>query len=511
MRRHNSGFIRRFNHHAHSVRLKYLRWQNAHMSQSMVLILISLVLGILTGAAAAVLKLLVRWFMHSILGKVTIDHPDYRLLIWPLTGILLCSIYKRYVCRENITTGTKVIKDRLNSRNYRLSVFDIFNPIIGCSLTIGFGASAGTEGPTALSGAAIGSNVGRWFKLSNSWRRLLLGIGGGAGIAAIFKAPIGGVLFTLEVLQMELTTLPIVALILACLFSSATAYWLSDFTFDIHFIKNVPFDHSSIGWVMLLGLFCGLYSIYYNYTKTKGAKLFGSIKNPWIAALVTGSCLSVSVFMFPVLYGEGFNVITDLVNGIYISFTDYGIFAGNKGASWLIFSLIAVLLLKGLLVSASYSGGGIAGDFVPTFFAGAIAGALFAIAINSFFGLSLPIWYFALIGMGCVMAGTIHAPLMSIFLLCETTNTYAYIFPYILAILTSYFVVKIITPKAWYSETGSDDVLALMKLRQTPNLIFRKNKSQQVPSDQTSGTQPEEKYEEPFRTEDKMQQDQKPQ
>lgn len=478
--------MRRLRLRARAWRNSYLQWQTRHLSQSMVLIIISLVLGILTGAAAAVLKLLVRFFTRLFLHNEPINHPDLKLLIWPFAGILLTYIYKRFVCREDITTGTRVIKDRLNNKKYRMSVFDIFNPIIGCSLTMGFGASAGTEGPTAMSGASIGSCVGRWFRLSTAWQRLLLGIGAGAGIAAIFKAPMGGALFTLEVLQMELTTLPIVALILACLFASSTAYFLSDFTFDISFVRDMPFDASSLGWVALLGVFCGFYSIYYNYTKNKTAKFFSSIKNRWIAAVATGALLSISVFLFPVLYGEGFNVITDLVNGQYISFTDSGIFAGLIGPKWLLTGFVIVLLVKGVLVAASYSGGGIAGDFVPTFFAGAIAGALFCIIVNHITGGDIPVWYFALIGMGCVMAGAIHAPLMAIFLVCETTNTYAYIFPYIIAIMISYGVVKIITPKAWYSETGSDDVLALMKLRQTPNLIFKHSDSEDHPSDEPS-------------------------
>lgn len=454
-------------------RLGYLRWQNRHLPESVVLIIIASILGVLTGAAAAALKQLVGYINTGLLLGIKLDRPNWRFLVWPLAGILITSVFKRYVAREDITTGTRLIKQRLVKRQYRYSIFDIFNPLVGCAFTMGFGASAGTEGPTAMSGASIGSWVGRTFGLSDAWLRLLVGIGAGAGISAIFKSPMGGVLFTLEVLQMEFTTLPIIALIIACLIASSTAYFLSDFTFDIPFIREAAMNPSTIGWVILLGVFCGLYSIYYNFTKDKGTRLFQSIKSPWVGACATGLVLSVAVFMFPALFGEGFNVITSLVNGSHVSFTDGGLFAGKNGEGWVIISLVAMLLLKGFLVSASYARGGVAGDFVPTFFAGALAGALFCTLINHLFAANLPVWYFSLIGMGCVMAGAIHAPLMAIFLVCETTNTYGYIFPYIIAVGVSYTVVKLITPRTWYSETDSDDVLALMSRKQTPSLRVR--------------------------------------
>lgn len=471
MDRHAHGFYRKLNHKARALRFRYLRWQSEHISQSVAVILVSILIGILTGAIAAVLKQLVGFFNYTILYGMEPGKPSLRYLIWPVVGILLTAFFNRYVTRQKITTGTRLIKQRLMSHDYRLRPVDIFSPVIGCSLTIGFGATGGTEGPTALSGASIGSFVSRWFRLSRAWQRLLLGIGAGAGIAAIFKAPMGGVLFTLEVLQMELLSLPVIALVISCLFSSSTAYFLSDFTFDISFVRDMPMQPHTLGWVLVLGVFCGLYSIYYNYTKNKGAVIFGSIRNPWIGAIATGLTLSLFVFMFPVLFGEGFNVITDLVNGRHLSFTDGGMFAGHSSEAWLFCGIIAVLLLKGFLVAASYANGGVAGDFVPTFFAGALAGTLCCIIINRLFGADIPVWYFALIGMGCVMAGTIHAPLMAIFLLCETTNTYSYIFPYLLAIAVSYATVKIITPKAWYSETGSDDIQALLQRRETPNFV----------------------------------------
>lgn len=334
----------------------YLRWQNRHMSQSVVLILISLVIGVLTGVAAASLKAMIRWLGHELLLDIDMSTPNIRFLIIPLAGILLTSIFQRYVVRGSVACGTHIIKQDLVTRHYLLSPFTIFNPLVGCSMTIGFGASAGSEGPTALSGSAIGSAVGRWFGLSDSWLRLLVGIGGGAGIAAIFKSPMGGVLFTIEVLQMEMTTLPVIGLILACVLASATAYALSDFTFDIDFVHGAPFDPHLLGWIMLLGVVCGLYSVYYNYTKSKSTSLFRAVRNPWLAAIVTGGLTSVFIFMFPALFGEGFLVITRLVNGEQVLFTEAGFFAGHGGPFWFYIGVTVILLVKGVLVAAAYSG-----------------------------------------------------------------------------------------------------------------------------------------------------------
>lgn len=434
-----------------------------HMPQSVRIVLVALVMGVLTGAAAALLKALIAFFTRLTLGEhINLAEPDLKILIWPLAGILLTSIYQRYLARCDVSDSTMVIRRTLESKNWMLPISMIFNPIIGCSLTMGFGASAGSEGPTALSGAAIGSNVGRWFGLPPDWLRLLVGIGGGAGIAAIFKSPVGGVLFTLEVLQMPTTTLSVIALVIACIFSATTVYLLSGFTFDILFLHNTPFDPAMTGWVALLGLFCGLYCIYYNFTKSRSAQMFKRISNPWVASLATGVMLSAGVFMFPTLFGEGFRVITGLVNSAEVSFGGAGAFAGFKGQTWIIVCMTGVLLLKGILVSASNSGGGVAGDFVPTFFAGAVAGYLFATLCNLWFGVHLQPWFFALAGMGAVMAGTVHAPLMSLFLICETTNSYAYLFPYLLVISISYATVKLLTPKSWDSTTDHDDLMSLL-------------------------------------------------
>lgn len=463
----------RLGRHVRKARACYLEWQNRHLPQSIVLIIIATLIGIFSGVAAAALKSLIRLLSGVALHGMKADTPDIRLLIWPLAGVLLTGIFQKYVVRGNVARGTRIIRRDLDAGHYRLGPFMIFNPLIGCSMTIGMGASGGSEGPTALGCAAIGSTVGRWFGLSDAWLRLLVGIGGGAGIAAIFKSPMGGVLFTLEVLQMEMTTLPVLALIIACLLASSTAYFFSDFTFDILFDRYLPMDPHLIGWVIPLGVFCGLYSIYYNFTKSHATRLFTRIGNPWIAMLATGAVLSVGAYMFPTLFGEGFGTITGLVNGTDVSFTASGILSSHSGTKWMLLAVGVILLIKSVLVAAAYSGGGVAGDFVPTFFAGALAGYLFGTLCNLYLGTSLPVWFFALTGMGAVMAGTIHAPLMALFILCETTNTYAYLLPYLIAIVVSYGVVKLVTPRSWYGETGHDDLMALLAKRQTPSLIGR--------------------------------------
>ena len=457
------SIVSRFDRRARYLRRRYLLWQNAHLPDGVVLILVSLVIGLLTGATAAWLKALIHWLANLLLLDIDLRSPDYRLLLWPLFGIMLTAIFQRYVVRGSVSQGTLIIKQDLDNRKYRLSPFTAFNPAIGCSATIGFGASAGSEGPTALCGAAIGSNVGRWFGLSEAWLRLLVAIGGGAGISAIFKSPMGGVLFTLEVLQVRMSTLPVIALIIACLIASSTAYMLSDFTFDIPFVMNMTFSPRMIGWMVLLGVFCGLYCIYYNYVKRQSEHFFLSIRNRWLAVLVTGGIMSICIFALPALYGEGFRVITHLVNGESVSLAAGGLFARFSGIGWVYGGLIFILLVKGILVSASYSGGGVAGDFVPTLFAGAIAGTLFAMTCNDCFGTALPVWFFALTAMGAVMAGTIQAPIMSVFIMCETTNTYAYLFPYLITVVTSYLVVRLLNPRTRRGTMGNNNFLALME------------------------------------------------
>lgn len=438
-----------------SDRFRVLKSRLANLPEGVILVFAALIIGALTGVAASCLKRLVKFFNDAILWNIDLSRPNIRFLIWPLVGILITTVFQKYVVGYRIARGSRVIKIHLNNKEYRLPSFLIFDPVVGCSLTMGCGATGGTESPTALSGAAMGSVLGRWLGLDDNYLRILIGIGAGAGIAAIFKSPMGGAMFTLEVLQMQLSTVPIMAMITACLVASSSASILSGFTFDIHFTGHMPMDTSSLGWVAILGVCCGLYSIYYDYTKRRALQIFTGISNIWVGALVTGAMLSVAVFCFPLFFGEGFGMITSMVNDAPIDVTASGIFATLHGDRWIYITLGAILLLKGILVAASNGAGGVAGDFVPTFFAGCVAGYLFAIGANALFGSTLQPWYFALIGMGAVMAGTLQAPLMALFIICETTDTYLYLFPYLIAVSISYAMARIGgVVKIWRSLSG---------------------------------------------------------
>lgn len=450
-----------------------------NFSENMLMVVIAIIIGIFSGALATAMRTLISYIYQLCSPDTSAAAPDYFVLIYPVAGIIITALFQRYVVGYQCARGTYIIKTALNKKEGSLNSFLVFDPLIGCSVTIGMGASSGTEGPIALCAAAAGSNIADFFHLSPNWKRNMIIIGGAAGIAAIFKSPFGGVLFALEVLQMELTSIPVIALILASIVGSATASFLTGFSMDMILHLKIHIDGSMMIWVALLGILAGMYSIFYNFTKNKTADYFRGMKRRWLAALLTGALMSAAVFLIPALFGTGENVMQSLVNGNKVDFLSGGLFTGHsENFIWMIISLISMLLIKGVLVGAAFSGGGVAGDFLPTLFAGSILGFLFATCMNTFFPLTLPEWYFALIGMAAVMAGTIHAPLMAIFILAESTGTIVYLPAYVVAVFICYGTVKFLTPKSWYSETGHDDLQMLKMWNKTPKIEDNRRRDQ---------------------------------
>ncbi len=415
------------------------------------LVVLAVIVGILAGAGAALLKWLigkVSMFLHPLWIS---DGPDWTLLWLPVVGILLAGIYQRYIIRDRISHGVDKLVNDLAEKKYLLSSKLLYSPTIASTFTLAFGGSAGSEGPIAYTGAAIGSNIGRICGVPAETIYLLIACGAGAGIAGIFKAPVGGALFTIEVLGMALTTVSVIALFASSISAAMTAYVLSGCTLDITWNHNISFEPSMLLWALILGVFCGLYSVYYSLVMKKMRKVYESIRSPWIENLASGAVLALTLFMFPSLYGEGYDVIKDIINTDWVAPFDASVFNGGISI-YLTLPMIlgAVLILKCFACSASNSGGGVAGDFAPTLFAGCIAGLFFAVLMNNLLGIGLAPQVFAYIGMAGVMAGVIRAPLMALFLTAEMCNGFDYFLPLTVVTMISYGIVMLVTRRKFY-------------------------------------------------------------
>lgn len=414
------------------------------MSPLKFMAIIGIAVGLLAGFGAALLKDLITWLTDFVEGIFPPDQFNVLLLFLPILGVLLCGIYSRYIVKDDMEFSCERIAGYLNSGNYRLPRHLCYAPIIACSLTLGLGGSAGSEGPIAYAGAGIGSNLGKYLRLPPDIMRTLVIIGAAAGIAGIFKAPIGGAMFALEVLAMPMTTVGVIALVFSCLAAGCMAYAWSGFTIDVAYLPKNFFDPAVTGGVALLGLFCGLYSLYYSYMSVKTENVFKKIRNPWVKNLVSGALIGVMLFVFPVLYGEGYGVLNEVINGNDGQLLRDTRFFGNDGPWMLILFVGCVVLIKSVATATTNSGGGVGGDFAPTLFAGCMAGMLFAYASNTIFGTGLDVANFALFGMAGVMSGALQAPLMGIFLTQEMVGDFAMFFPLTVCALISFATVRLL-------------------------------------------------------------------
>lgn len=446
---------------------KFVSWRRRHVSDSVTLMLAAALLGCAAGFGAFLLKFLIGHLTDFFTARFGATGPYWPLLVLPGAGIILAAGYQRCLLHDNLTHGVGRLGDDLRHRRYALPAHLIYGPTIASTITLGFGGSAGAEGPIAYTGAAMGSNLGRWLGLSPGMLRILIGCGAGAGIAGIFKAPIGGALFTLEVMKMSLGTVSVLALVVAAVCGSLTCMAFTDFTPDIVYFPAQPFEAQWIGWLVALGVFCGIYSVYYSAVLEKMQRVFVRLnsRSPWLMNVAGGLILGLAVFLFPILYGEGYSTVTRIVNGDFHSLLQGSVFSGAAATPVLLLTaMCGVLLLKCWATVASNSAGGVAGDFAPTIFAGAIAGYVFATAANMFMGASLPVGVFALMATAGVFSGAIHAPLMGMFLTAEFAGAYHYFPGLALVAVTAYITMKVLTPHSLYITALHDDIDALLHI-----------------------------------------------
>ncbi|MDE6418229.1 MAG: chloride channel protein [Duncaniella sp.] len=429
-----------------------LAWRERHIKEKTFVIILALIVGILGGAAALVLK----WLIHTITGflsaPLAINEGNYLYLLYPVAGIIITTLYVRFVVKDNISHGVTRVLEAISQNKSRLKKHNMYTSLIASSITIGFGGSVGAEGPIVYTGAAIGSNLGQAFRMSPRILMILVGCGAAAGIAGIFKAPIAGMLFTLEVLMLDLTTVSVMPLLIASITAATMAYVFTGYEVEFFFLQSEPVVTARIPYAILLGVILGFVSLYFTRSMNFMERFFGRLVTPWKKVLAGGSILALLVFLFPPLYGEGYSSIMSLLNGDPSNIVDNSIFYRDRADEWWIMGIVgALVLLKSFATSATNGAGGVGGTFAPSLYLGCMAGFLFAYSINIIFDLDLSIKNFTLMGMAGVMSGVMHAPLMGIFLTAELTGGYDLFLPLLIVSTISYGTIKMFEPYSIYT------------------------------------------------------------
>ena len=431
----------------------FLMWRQRHIKEKTFVVIVALVVGVLSGLAALLLKALIHFISSFLNSHLNIAGANYTYLIYPVIGIFLTMLFVRYIVKDNIGHGVTRVLYAISQNKSRLKKHNMYSSLIASSLTIGSGGSVGAEGPIVYTGAAIGSNIGQMFRLSPRILMILVGCGAAAGIAGIFKAPIAGMLFTLEVLMIDLTTVSVMPLLIASITAATMAYIFTGYDFEFFFAQSEDFVTGRIPYVILLGLFCGFMSLYFTRVMNMMENIFKKVHNPWHKTFMGCIILSALVFLFPPLYGEGYESIEGLLSGDPSSIVNGSIFYHEGTMVWFIILFIALIVLtKAFATSATNGGGGVGGTFAPSLYVGCLSGFLFAYTINHLgLGIELSTKNFALMGMAGVMSGVMHAPLMGIFLTAELTGGYALFLPLLIVSTISYGTIKFFMPYSIYT------------------------------------------------------------
>lgn len=430
-------------------------WRQQHLTPRQFLLL----LAFFAGAGAALAAQLLKWLIENIEFLLTCQfdrtQTQWLFLIYPIIGILLSALFIKYVVRDDIGHGITKILYAISRKQGRIKKHNSWSSIIASALTIGFGGSVGAESPIVLTGSAIGSNLGNAFRLEHKSLMILIGCGAAASIAGIFKAPIAGVVFTMEVLLLDLTMSSLLPILVAALTATCVTYAITgtDAMFNFH-LQN-PFVVERIPTCLLLGLICGFLSLYFTRTMSRFEQVFGRVSNLYAKVACGGLLLAVLIYFFPPLFGEGYNVISIILNATNAQdlngLTDNSLFYGHS--EYILFYLAAIVFLKVFATTATNGGGGCGGTFAPSLFLGCIAGLIFSDVWNMYlpFGIYIPVKNYALLGMAGVMSGVFQAPLTGVFLIAELTSGYDLFIPLMIVSAVSYLTIHIFEPHSIYA------------------------------------------------------------
>lgn len=433
---------------------RLITWRESHITNRQFTLILSFAVGFLAAVAASLLHLLIKQIQNLLAMGFSVDRFNWLYLIYPVVGIFITSLFVRYVVRDNISHGITRILYAISSKRSQLKAHNCWSSVIASAITIGCGGSVGAEAPIVLTGSAIGSNLGKLFKMDNKTLMLLVGCGAAAAIAGIFKAPIAGLVFTLEVLMIDLTMASLLPILIASVTAACFTYIFSSggALFDFH--VNGTWTLSRVPAYILLGVTGGFISLYFMRAMTACEGVFSKLKErPYAKLILGGLMLSTLIALFPVLYGEGYHSINILLNGTteadWDQILNNSLFYGHSNL--LVLYVALVVLTKVFATSATNGGGGCGGTFAPSLFIGAYGGFLFARLWNMYnIGVYVPEKNFVLLGMAAVMAGVMHAPLTGMFLIAEITGGYQLLLPLMIVSICAYLTIIIFEPHSIY-------------------------------------------------------------
>ncbi|MCK9346827.1 MAG: chloride channel protein [Bacteroidales bacterium] len=432
--------------------LKKIWTKIKHLPEPTLLLMLSLVIGLFSGLAAVMLKMSIEFIKNLLTTHVSIRAESIAYLLLPGAGMLLSLLFVRYFVRDNISHGVTRVLESISVNKSLIKPHNCYTSILSSAVTIGLGGSVGAEAPIVYTGAAIGSNIGRTFRLNYRSVTLLVCCGAAAAIAGIFKAPLAGVLFCFEILLFNLTMGSIIPLLTASITATAVSSLIMGS--EVSFVSSIdPFLLSNIPYYLILGIVCGFVSIYFTRTTLMMEDRIKKIRNTYSRWAISALALGVLIVLFPPLYGEGYGSLAALLNNNVEGAVDSLIYSSLSRNVWFIpVFFTAVLLLKVFAMSLTNAGGGVGGTFGPTLFMGGILGFVISRVFN-LAGISvLPESNFALVGMAGLMAGVMQAPMTAIFLIAEITGGYQLLMPLIITSVCSYITVRNFEPYSIYTK-----------------------------------------------------------
>jgi CIC family chloride channel protein len=432
-----------------------IAWKNKNLKEHQTTNILAFIIGILASVAAYLLHILIQFIQRVITQDFLTDKANWLYLVVPVIGIYLTSLFIKYVVRDNISHGITRVLYAIATKNSKIKRHNCWSSVIASAITIGCGGSVGAEAPIVLTGSAIGSTLGQVFRMNKRTVMLLVGCGAAAAIAGIFKAPIAGLVFTLEVLMINMTMASLVPIIISSITADIFSYIFTGTSTLFTFHMDSAWSVDRIPGSIMLGVFCGLMSLYFMRMMNFCEGKFAAMRKHFYGRLMVGGLLlSLLIFLFPSLYGEGYNSIAIFMGGEtevdWSQVMNGSLFYGH---SELLLIYVALVMLTKIIATSSTNGaGGCGGTFAPSLFVGGFAGFLFSRFWNvEQIGVYLPEKNFTLLGMAGVMAGVMHAPLTGIFLIAEITGGYQLFVPLIIVSVVSFMVINIFEPHSIYA------------------------------------------------------------